>query len=107
MQAVAEVFGDRDVPVAVEKAVHGTSSLPVIDGPEKKKTPDGVATLTVWACPYPELAEVDRGICAMERMMFAELLEQNVRLTACRLDGDACCQFQTGPLPVSNAVASS
>ncbi len=70
-------------------------------------TPTESAVLTVWACPYPELAEVDRGICAMERLMFAELLEQDVRLTACRLDGDPCCRFQTVPLAVSNPVASS
>ena len=27
--------------------------------------------LTAWACPYPTLAEQDRGICAMEKMVFS------------------------------------
>ena len=31
----------------------------------------------------------------MERMLFSELVGQNVRLTECRLDGDACCRFET------------
>jgi len=157
MQGVAEVFGDRHVPLSVDTVTtpaepevtvaeasgpaatvsaesDATISaepgvrVPAVENPLKvidlaatksasaaaaktgwTKRP-GVATesavLTVWACPYPELAEVDRGICAMERMMFAELLEQDVRLTACRLDGDPCCRFQTVPLAVSNPVAS-
>jgi predicted ArsR family transcriptional regulator len=126
MQAVAEVFGERNVPLAVDtvttsaepkvlrKTGRGAESparenpLKVIDITPAMRIPPASesAVLTVWACPYPELAEVDRGICAMERMMFAELLEQDVRLTACRLDGDPCCRFQTGPLAVSNPVAS-
>ena len=46
-------------------------------------------------CPYPELAEKDRGICAVEKMLFAKLLEEPVRLSQCRLDGHSCCQFET------------
>ena len=50
-----QVFAERDVPFEVDES----GSLPV---------------LTAVACPYPELAEQDRGICAMERMMFSELV---------------------------------
>ncbi|MGC3968370.1 MAG: MarR family transcriptional regulator [Pirellulales bacterium] len=53
--------------------------------------------LKVSDCPYPELAARDRGVCAMERMMIAELLSTPVRLAQCRLDGDGCCQFETKP----------
>jgi predicted ArsR family transcriptional regulator len=49
--------------------------------------------LTAVACPYPELAEQDRGVCAMERMMFSEMVGERLKLTDCRLDGDACCRF--------------
>jgi DeoR family suf operon transcriptional repressor len=76
MQSVAQVFAERNVPLEVE----GSDELPV---------------LTVLACPYPELAEKDRGVCAMERMMFAELVGNGLRLADCRLDGDACCRFVT------------
>ncbi len=60
-----------------------------------------LAVLTTHTCPYPHLAETDRGICAAERVMLEELVAAPVRLTECRLDGDACCRFtvDTGPNP--------
>lgn len=56
--------------------------------------------LTALACPYPELAEQDRGVCAMEKMMVAEVLGEEVRLSACRLDGANCCTFEARGEPV-------
>jgi predicted ArsR family transcriptional regulator len=70
------LFADRRVPLEVDQS----SELPVLRALE---------------CPYPELAAQDRGICAMERMMFSKLLETDVRLTQCRLDGGACCEFES------------
>jgi len=76
MQQLAEVFAERNMPFSVE----GTADLPV---------------LTAWACPYPTLAEQDRGVCAMENMVFTELIGEKVKLSECRLDGSNCCRFQT------------
>ena len=76
MESLSTVFADRDIPLAVDRS----GQLPV---------------LNVEACPYPELAEQDRGICAVEKMMFSELLGENVRLSQCRLDGAGCCTFET------------
>lgn len=87
MQSLADLFGERRVPFAVDNS----GRLPV---------------LTAQACPYPELAEQDRSICAMERMLFSELLGESVRLADCRLDGDACCTFQARETG-SQAVDSS
>jgi DeoR family suf operon transcriptional repressor len=56
-----------------------------------------LAVLTTHTCPYPQLAEVDRGICAAERVMLEELVEAPVRLAECRLDGDSCCRFTVEP----------
>ncbi|NUQ63908.1 MAG: helix-turn-helix transcriptional regulator [Pirellulales bacterium] len=50
--------------------------------------------LTAHACPYPELAENDRGICVLEKILFSELLGEDVQLSQCRLDGAESCQFQ-------------
>jgi predicted ArsR family transcriptional regulator len=50
--------------------------------------------LTALACPYPDLAEQDRMVCAFEKMLFSEMLGEKLRLTACRLDGDTCCTFE-------------
>jgi predicted ArsR family transcriptional regulator len=90
MEAMAELMGDRQVPFEVEH----DKALPV---------------LHALACPYPELAEMDRGVCAMERMLLSEVLGQNVRLERCRLDGDSCCTFevQTDAAPSASSVPSS
>ena len=39
------------------------------------------------ACPYPELAGKDRAICAMERVLFSELVGADLQLAQWRLDG--------------------
>jgi DeoR family suf operon transcriptional repressor len=81
MEALAEVFRDRQIPFVVDRS----GDLPL---------------LQVNACPYPDLAEQDRSVCAMERMMVSELLGETVRLSNCRLDGHTCCTFE----PVANAA---
>lgn len=79
MESLKKLFAERGVPFKVEPpSVAG--SLPV---------------LTAVECPYPELAERDRGICALERMLFSELLQSPVRLSQCRLEGHDCCQFES------------
>lgn len=74
MESLSALFAERRVPISV-----GDGQLPVI---------------SVQECPYPELAEVDRGVCAMERMMFSRLLNQDVRLSECRFEGHSCCTFE-------------
>lgn len=75
MQSIVALFADRRIPFEVE----GDASLPI---------------LTALACPYPELAEQDRSVCAMERQLFSEILGERLRLTKCRLDGETCCTFE-------------
>ncbi len=53
--------------------------------------------LTQHSCPYHELAEVDRGICGMERKMFEKVLGHALRLSKCRLDGHRSCDFEAKP----------
>ncbi|MGD9644826.1 MAG: hypothetical protein AB7U73_03880, partial [Pirellulales bacterium] len=77
LRAVQAVLRERRVPAAVAESDAAGASLTVLD------------------CPYPALAEQDRGICAVERMLFSRLVGQGVRLSQCRLDGHACCQFET------------
>ena len=75
LNAIGDLLGERHIPVSVDE----DGQLPV---------------LTVWACPYPELAEQDRSVCAMERMMFSELIGESVRLDKCRLDEGHCCTIE-------------
>jgi DeoR family transcriptional regulator, suf operon transcriptional repressor len=53
----------------------------------------GLPVLSALACPYPELAKADRGVCTMEKLMLSEVLGETVRLSSCRLDGANCCTF--------------
>lgn len=76
MRSISELFAERDVPFSVDHS----GKLPV---------------LNALACPYPELAEQDPSICAMENLLFSELVGQGVHLSECRLDGHACCTFET------------
>lgn len=100
MESVAELFKKRKVPFEVRlktvaslngEEVFGEVQLPMLEAQ---------------ACPYPDLAEHDRGICSLEKMVFSELLGSSVKLATCRLDGDNCCTFQPSqsPLPESPAT---
>ena len=51
------------------------------------------------SCPYYELAETDRSICALERKMFEKVLGRGLKLSQCRLDGDRFCDFEAKPIP--------
>ncbi len=76
MKSLAHLMGERDIPFLVNS---------------DKKSP----SFTALACPYPDLAKGDRGVCTMEKVMFSELLGENLRLMECRLDGGKCCSFKT------------
>ena len=75
MLDLAALFAERRLPLEVDQS----GELPV---------------LSVGACPYPELAEQDRSVCSMERMLISEIVGETVRLSQCRLDGDCDCTFE-------------
>jgi predicted ArsR family transcriptional regulator len=74
MKALVQIMGDREIPFSIDES----NSLPVI---------------SAHACPYPELAKADRGVCTMEKLMLSEILGANMKLSECRLDGATCCTF--------------
>lgn len=78
MESLAKAFSDRRMPFEVDYS----KDLPM---------------LAAAACPYPDLAEQDRSICSIEKMMFSELLGENLHLSNCRLDGGGCCTFEPTP----------
>ncbi len=98
-QSVAALFGNRNIPVSVD---YVGANLPSESAETAEATDEGsvpsspeLPILSVWACPYPQLAELDRGICSLEKMLLTDLLGSRVKLTECRLDGGNCCRFQT------------
>jgi predicted ArsR family transcriptional regulator len=69
-------------------------------GVEAEVAKDAVAAIPILrqhSCPYYELAEADRAICALERKMFEKVLGRSLRLSQCRLDGDRFCDFEAKP----------
>ncbi len=78
MDSLVALMEQRDVPFEVQMS-EDESQLPV---------------LKILACPYPDLAEQDRAICSLEKMLFSEILGEGVRMTACRLDGENGCAFE-------------
>lgn len=73
-------------------------------GVEAEVAHDGAQALPVLrqhSCPYYQLAEVDRAICALERKMFEKILGRGLRISQCRLDGDRSCDFQAKPALVA------
>ena len=79
MDALAKLFGERDIPFVVEES---EGDLPV---------------LKALGCPYTELADQDPAICSLERMLFSEVVGEKLRLSECRLDGQSCCTFEVTP----------
>lgn len=89
LASVASLLQERDICCSVEGG-SGSSVLPV---------------LTSHSCPYPDLAEEDRGICSAERLMLQELVGTDVRLADCRLDGGSVCRFVAGGRGAAGADA--
>src|SRR5262249_2468699 len=95
MESLRALFGERRVTLDVQSEVRETNAHPRGTDASQETGGTSLPLLTVAECPYPELAEKDRGIWAVEKMLFAKLLEEPVRLSQCRLDGHSCCQFET------------
>lgn len=101
MASLVELFAQRRVPFRLQKGLPGEKTPehlnqtadPAVGGTTARSAE--LPVLIVEDCPYPQLAEEDRGICSLEKLLFSQLLEEDVRLAQCRLDGHACCQFQT------------
>jgi predicted ArsR family transcriptional regulator len=71
------------------------------DLPFEVNESDELPVLTALACPYPGLAEHDRGVCAMEKMLLSNVLGEGLKLSACRLDGANCCTFEASGAAVN------
>ena len=82
MKSVANLLSERKIPCES----HSEHALPI---------------LTVHACPFPDLAAIDRrSACELETKMLSEAVGGQLELSCCRLDGHGTCQFR----PVSNAM---
>lgn len=99
-ERLAEVYRAQVTGDAWENRLVQLSSILHGRGIETEVTPgDGsmMPVLKQHSCPYYELAQLDRAVCAMERKMFEKILGRGVRLSQCRLDGHRSCDFEAKP----------
>ncbi|MBN2476786.1 MAG: hypothetical protein JXB62_19405 [Pirellulales bacterium] len=75
MQSLSELLAQRRIPASIESL--GSKLV-----------------MRIHACPYPKLAEKDRSVCAMEKLLLSTLLGEKVEMTDCRLDGESGCRFE-------------
>lgn len=75
LEAVARLFGERDVPVTIE-------------------TTGGHPVLKILTCPYPDLVNDNHEVCEIERQLFSRVTGEDLELCQCRQDGDSVCCFQ-------------
>ena len=54
---------------------------------------EGVIVLQTYNCPYHELAQEHRDICAMDEQFMREVLGSEVSLSECIMDGHHRCSF--------------
>jgi predicted ArsR family transcriptional regulator len=93
LESVADMLRARGISCTVEAG-----------SPERGEP---LPVLTTHSCPYPDLAEQDRGICAAEQTMLQRLVGEPVKLADCRLDGGDCCRFSVNPAPGSTGNSAT
>jgi predicted ArsR family transcriptional regulator len=109
-ERLAELYADRVEGLSIEQRMEQLAKL----FRERRVAFDvdrsgGKPRLTAGSCPYPDLADRDRSICAMERQLLTRLLGTRLNMLECRLDGDSCCSFEPEGVqlaePTSGAAA--
>ena len=102
-ERMAEVYRAQVSGPEWEGRLVQLTNLLIDRGVEAEVAHDSGAAIPVLrqhSCPYYELAETDRTICALERKMFEKVLGRSLRLSQCRLDGDRFCDFEAKPIPL-------
>ncbi len=95
VKALAQGYEDEIRGVTVSERMESLAGLLT-----RRRVPFSVGgppmepVLTAHACPYPDLAASDPSICDLERMLFSELLGEEVRMTQSSEGGRTRCQFQ-------------
>ena len=108
-ERLAEMYRAQVKGEAWEGRLAQLSGLLQVRGVEAEVAREGddrPAFLRQHSCPYYELAELDRAICALERKMLEKVLGKGLTLSQCRLDGDRSCDFQAKP-PIAGIVLES
>ncbi len=92
----------KTLPARVDEAVS------VINGrgcvADATRSDDGSYLINQFTCPFPNVARVHRGVCAMEVEFVKHLTGGDVRLTNSLLRGDPCCTYRVRPQGASTTA---
>ncbi|HUS15463.1 MAG TPA: winged helix-turn-helix transcriptional regulator [Chloroflexia bacterium] len=101
-----ETFAGELPGRVMEDRLYGLASLLVQKGfpSEITRSGDGFV-LHATTCPYFAVVRDHREICDMEQQMMSRLLDADVNLGACVLDGHAACQFSVRAWGAAEPVA--
>lgn len=68
---------------------------------------DGEFLIKQYTCPFPNVARLHRGVCALEVEFINQLTGGDARLTSSLLRGDACCTYRVRPNPSAQSPVAS
>jgi predicted ArsR family transcriptional regulator len=90
LRALADLLVDKGVGAEVRPALSGEGFV-----------------LHASTCPYYAVVQDHREICGMEQQMLSRLLNADVTLGDCVLDGHVGCQFHVVPTPADAPVSET
>jgi predicted ArsR family transcriptional regulator len=85
----------KDLPKRVSEAVEVMNERDCLA--DATAGDDGEFLLNQYTCPFPNVARLHRGVCAMEVEFVKKLTGGDVRLTNSLLRGDPCCTYRIRP----------
>ena len=106
---IAEPHADRvqgrPLPERVEESVSVLNERGCLA--DATRGDDGEYLINQYTCPFPNVARLHRGVCAMEVEFVKQLTGGDVRLTNSLLRGDLCCTYRVRPQIASTAATVS
>jgi predicted ArsR family transcriptional regulator len=85
----------KGLPARVDEAVAVINERGCIADVTSSESGDYL--LNQYTCPFPNVARVHRGVCAMEVEFVKQLTGGDARLTNSLLRGDPCCTYRVRP----------
>ncbi len=105
VEQMAQVLQQRGVLTDVEPATAlRTDAAGLFDAERVDLADENVFLLKAYNCPFHELAQEHREICAMDERMLHKVLGADVQLDSCMMDGHTRCTFVVRPAAAGNGA---
>lgn len=85
----------KDLPARVDEAVSVLNERGCLA--DVKEGENNEFLLNQYTCPFPNVARLHSGVCAMEVELVKQLTGGDARLTNSLLRGDPCCTYRVRP----------